>query len=1041
MNFSTDGAKRQRLLSSDSVTGIDRNSAMHRQIQERVGLNPAISAADTTTPVGLPPIYGGARSHSIPGITMNYRVPDPAGHPGPIYRPDPRPVKCDPSSSTGPGVSTVISTVSPQPPQSSVSVSSSSGVPAQDRKKQTQACGAQIHSLSVSAAQKKSKKRGPKRGYKEELMERMANIEALVRTGGDLAGNSPPPVAASQQQGFDTPHLHPGPNQNSNSAMDRMDVLVKEVSNRVAGGLNSTLVDPSAAMSSAFFGGPLPLSMNQSKSNPVQMNKANLLGGPDFDFDFGESLYSFQSIIGQSFLPSVNWDSSDSLSNFLDELTTPSLPSAIARPSPSGSDPVHSLLTSPKVNPNSMTVTGGSGLGVSTGVNSSSSSSSGGTPKSNTPSLSCAYVLTELDEHLVMLYFAFLSTKIFMFHEPAFFANLYPQNKHPSFLIYSICAMACLFSDHKGIAEFGTTRNCCADYASRAVKEMNHDVISDIDNDSIEAVQSLLLLAVIEYSFNQPVKAYRKMVTAIQMSIRLKLDQEDPNVAMNPLSIWPEKTQFYSPEKLMVRRKVWEFCMYFDTCIGLAGGLPLVIYEAAYMYLLSPPKCQEVEARLEAMDQSKLDAGEKAKLKKVKDLLAREKAKTDEGLRHFKHCLANPPTETVFEALNMHVKVRPQEIYDKYHLVMNQLSFILHRVIRLNYTVRTAGKPPSNAFFPGQSIHSNPGLSIVQSIIPPPQDAISIHDALIDFYSVLPPEYKPFLSLAQFYPIHPSNDHEDDHPVFAPEYDPTPIHTISIVTNFLSALVTLHLPRTDDTRPAFKIDSGLDGYKKVTSAQVVFLARKGMVFLVRGLLPRMTQGMVTFEQQQPPNPVNHDEVGRAGVSRSSEIPNNNDDEVRNASVSVHSLTENEDVEPTFATKVDQAVHSINVNGPEASVDELARRSRMPLASLVLEEPMGTTSQLKHDAEPLGVNISALCDPIVGFHLFTIAVSAIAVTLSGSQTGDISGVNREILTNLEKSIESVDFPVIDCITYIFPVCASFSERLKRILQVVKKRLRK
>ncbi|KAJ3229276.1 hypothetical protein HDU81_005510 [Chytriomyces hyalinus] len=1036
MNFSTDGTKRQRLLSSDSVTGIDRNSSMHRQIQERVVHNPAISAADTTTSVGLPPIYGGARSHSIPGITMNYRVPDLPGHPAPIYRPDPLFVKCDPTS-TGPGVSTAASTA-PQPlPQSSVSVSSSSGVPAQDRKKQTQACGAQIHS-SLSPAKKKSKKRGPKRGYKEELMERMATIEALVRTGGDLAGNSPPPVAANQQPGFETAHLHPGPNQHAGSAMDRMDVLVKEVSNRVAGGLDSTLVDPSASMSGAFFGGHLPLSMTESKSNPVHMNKANLLGGSDFEFDFGESLYSFQSIIGQSFLPSVNWDSSDSLSNFLDELTTPSIPSAIARPSPSGSDPVHSLLTSPKVNPSSMTSSGGSGLGVSNGVNSSSSSNSGGTPQSNTPSLSCGYVLTELDEHLVMLYFAFLSTKIFMFHEPAFFANLYPQNKHPSFLIYSICAMACLFSDHKGIAEFGTTRNCCADYASRAVKEMNHDVISAIDNDSIEAVQSLLLLAVIEYSFNQPVKAYRKMVTAIQMSIRLKLDQEDPNVAMNPLSIWPEKTQFYSSEKLMVRRKVWEFCMYFDTCIGLAGGLPLVIYEAAYMYLLSPPKCPEVEARLEAMDQSKLDLGEKAKLKKIKDLLAREKAKTDEGLKHFKHCLANPPTETVFDSLNMHVKVRPQEIYDKYHLIMNQLSFILHRVIRLNYTVRTAGKPLSNAFFPGQSIHSNPGLSIVQSIIPPPQDAVSIHDALIDFYSVLPPEYKPFLSLAQFYPIHPSNDQENAHPVFAPEYDPTPIHTISIVTNFLSALVTLHLPRTDDTRPAFKIDSGLDGYKKVTSAQVVFLARKGMVFLVRGLLPRMTQGMVTFEQ--PPNPGNHDEVGTGGVSRSSEIPIN-DDEMRNASASIHSLTENEDVEPTFATKVDQAVHSINVNGPEASVDELARRSRMPLASLVLEEPMGTTSQLKHDTEPLGVNISALCDPIVGFHLFTIAVSAIAVTLSGSQTGDISGVNREILANLEKSIESVDFPVIDCITYIFPVCASFSERLKRILQVVKKRLGK
>ncbi|KAI9352918.1 hypothetical protein BDR26DRAFT_850059 [Obelidium mucronatum] len=955
-----------------------------------------------------------------------------------------------------------------------------------DRKKQTKACDrCRIRKRKCDAAvpfcttcvrgeaephltctyTMQSKKRGPKRGYKDELLERMASIEAIINSnpngsGGIIGGSSSSSNATSFQNplmdSLDyVPMNFTNVSRRASSSstvsmlsdhqiLNPMELLVREATSRV-----SALANSSGTSDSLFS--------SQTASTPLPINNSGILGGiPDqqllqtdsnYDnglvFDFGESLYSFQSIIGQSFMPSMTLDTSDSLEKFLEDLQSPQLSTC-----------------------------------------------------------SDAYILTDLEDHLVRLFFSHLSMKIFAFHEPYFIANLYPTNQHPSHVIFAICAVTSLFSDHKDILEFGSTRAACAEYTSKCMKEIeSFEKISELDYDSLEVVQSLMLLALVEYGFNQPVKAYRKMVLAIQMAIRLKIDQEDPNVAMNPLSIWLDKTQVYSPDKLLVRRKLWEFCLYFDTCIGLAGGLPLVIYEAAYMYLLSPPSNLDAEARVDAVSSINMNSHERAKLKKLKHLLVKDRTKTEEGLKILSEIIMNPPKETVFATLNLPVKSRPAVQYDQYHVIMNQLSFILRRVIRVNYTVRTSlGAYPQGgggAWPKGKSNDTtlllNPGKPIVENLIPPPQDVIAIHDALIDFYNVLPVEYKPFHSFAQFFPILNSNPQKSSssnnntnnklvHPLFADKFDPTQIHVISILTNLFSAMVMLHLPRTDDTRAIFKLDSAVlvdtasaFGPKKICSAEVVLVARKSLVYLVQGILPQPASPPPEPPQQQIT--INGSNQGADNMysqsndlsaarnsgfhSFSQPIASGMDFEtLTEKSSSMQSLADHH-VEPTFATRADQNVFRVVGH---SEVELANRRSRMPLTALVLEdEQLGSPASFgdqggggggggagggvtstpetdghdgqKQDVAADGANISLFCDPVVGFNIFTVAVAGIAVCTGGSN----EEFNRGVLAVLKSSIETVDLTVMDCITYIWPVCGSFSDRLKRVLQLAKSKL--
>ncbi|KAJ3064366.1 hypothetical protein HDU98_012217 [Podochytrium sp. JEL0797] len=887
------------------------------------------------------------------------------------------------------------------------------GVGGKERKKQTLACdrcrmrkrkcdgarpccrncakggGEDADSACVYTVQ--TKKRGPKKGYKEELMDRMASIEAIVRQ--PVVGMSGYP--SLMDFGTDA-------KRSTVSVVDRMDFLAKEaVRVKTAEITNMQYSQQQHQQQQPMALAPLfmpervvpPLVHNSLSSNHsmsvLNGMDANGFHNPDLVFDFGESLFSFQSIIGQSFLPTsaTSWDAPDSLSRFLDELDSPFLASTPMNIPPRPDSVIFSSA------PHTSTF-----------------------PKTASPPTSSTYTLTNLENNLVHLFFSNLSLKIFLFHDAYFISDLRPTNKHPSHLIWAICAVTCLFSENAEIDAFGNTRTACADFSSRSVKEM--DALSEgseLGYDSLEVVQSLMLLALVEYGFNQPLRAYRKLVLAIQMCFRLRIDQEDPTIATNPLSIWLEQTTFYSPDALLARRKLWEFCVYFDTCVGMAGALPLVISETAYTYLLSMPAATNPEAAVDAAlaSGSGGTTREGEKLRKLKEVLVRDRTRTQDGWRVLVEFIRDPPMDTVYNALGLTIVARPEEMYGEYNLIVNQLSFLLRRVIRANYNVRTGGLGVDGVGGRSSSApHMNPGKRIVEGLLPPSNDVVTIHNAIIDFYNILPVSYQPFLSFAQFIDI--LGKRQTHQHALAEGFDPTQLHVINILTHLFSALVMLHLPRTDDTRAVFKLDSVVNGYNKVASAEVVLIARKAMVFFVKGFLPKAED-----EEDDP--------FMTASTTTATTTPGGIN--------SFHETTTDQNHQPTFASRVDQTVFSI-VGQSEAESAE--RRSRMPLSSLVLEYEPAVRTHLYDDSNKPGAGaacVAVFCDPIIGFNIFTVAVAALAVCHGDNN----ASFNREVLKRVEVTIEGVDLPVMDCITFIWPICASFSDRLKRILQVVKKKL--
>ncbi|KAJ3131662.1 hypothetical protein HK100_006129, partial [Physocladia obscura] len=915
-----------------------------------------------------------------------------------------------------------------------------------------------------------AKKRGPKPGFKE--YERLASMEQ--QTSNISANNG---IRAGSVEGCGSNFVHIGNSFGDNnitvngssgisrsiygngnalfsvssstplesslldSTAERMHLLVQEASklpmrNAIADVITSSIND-SLVGNTSIFG-----SVNNSDSplainDPQHFSISQPLAGDTLfntQFDFGESLFSFQSIIGQSFFPSTNWNSTDTLTNILDSITSPvvSVGSFGSKTAETHISPI---------------------LGSTTLTNNNSNTSA--TTSYNVTFNSTNYTLNILEQDLVKLFFSHISLKVYLFHEPYFLANLYPVNKHPSYLIFAICAVASLFSAHSDILAFGTTHNAAGEYTGKSMSCIDGmERISDLNSDCIEVIQSLMLLALVEYGFNQPEKAYRKMVQAIQMAIRLKIDIEDPNVAMNPLSVWVDKTIFYSPDKLLARRKLWEFCLYFDTCVGLVGGLPLVIHEAAYSYLLSPPNTQDAETQLNTAAKIKPERTEK--IQQIKAQLENEREKMEQGLQYFRNILENPPSATIFNEVGIPVKPRPLCIYDRYHVIMNQLCFILRRVIRMNYTVRTTKQNYNTTAITKLNSSYNPGLAIVQSLIPPPQDTVLIHDALIDFYHSLPPEYKPFKSFTQFYPVSKCNQEGDNsgsgsnsdfHPGFASDFDPTQIHVISIITNLICGVVMLHLPRTDNMRAAFKLDSigcgqgnSASSERKVASAEVLLIARKAMVFLVQGFLPADVADKDTpvFGDVSGSGDINAcvgvqfvaGNSDRSGI-RKSRIQDGRDDEV----------------DPTFATRADKTVHSFlgehdgsnnggGGGGESNSANSITAESLFD--SSELQQP--TWSRIRRQSisarqeHPLEANVGLFCDPVVGYNIFSVSVAGIAVASGGSN----EEFSSEALNAMERTIENVDLRVMDLITFVWPVCASLSERLKRVVEVASRK---
>ncbi|KAI9315035.1 fungal-specific transcription factor domain-containing protein, partial [Zopfochytrium polystomum] len=463
-----------------------------------------------------------------------------------------------------------------------------------------------------------AKKRGPKKGHRDQLLERMAVIESMMRSGA-ISG-------AAVQEAM---NAHRSATESSSSPPETLDH--GDRARRRSGLDESTLARMEALI--------------------------------------GRSLLSFQSTLDTTFYSILNPEASSQnpipaydFVPFL-EGDDPPLP-----PAPPNSHPHYSK------NPPTLDWMTKAAEAAST------------------PSAT----LSPLCLQLIYVYFAHVHTRWHpMFHEPLFFGDLQPVNKHPPFLIDAICGAGAMFSTHADLQQLQADHDISFAEAETLAQRLGlpssyrfpkHTVVARyfieeanrklvafaaprVDVDSLAVVQALLLIAKVQFGLGDGADSHRNITNAVRMAVRLKIDREYPNVALNPLSIWQSRKHEYTAGQLEARRRTWRFCIMMDTYAGTVSGLPLTIDELAYPYLLleTSPYTQEnnkaaaaaaaaataasaTQGSSSAIFGSKPDTEEEG----INPRIAREIV----GDRLWRSCVENPPPDSMFLASPPHRRER-----------------------------------------------------------------------------------------------------------------------------------------------------------------------------------------------------------------------------------------------------------------------------------------------------------------------------------------------------------------------------------------------
>ncbi|MCJ1283640.1 hypothetical protein MMC26_002971 [Xylographa opegraphella] len=131
-------------------------------------------------------------------------------------------------------------------------------------------------------------------------------------------------------------------------------------------------------------------------------------------------------------------------------------------------------------------------------------------------SLECSGVLIDA-------YFVRVHDKPFHILDEATVRELHRQNQVPNCLRLAICSLGVLFVNHGG--EYAAAVRLSEEYASHARKEM------DMDDASLEGLQTLLLLHRAFFAAGKGPKSYMLLATAVGMALALDLHREVPSKA------------------------------------------------------------------------------------------------------------------------------------------------------------------------------------------------------------------------------------------------------------------------------------------------------------------------------------------------------------------------------------------------------------------------------------------------------------------------------------------------------------------------------
>ncbi|KAJ3107067.1 hypothetical protein HDU97_005036 [Phlyctochytrium planicorne] len=659
-----------------------------------------------------------------------------------------------------------------------------------------------------------AKKRGPKKGYRDQLLERVASIEAFVKSGAFASD----PVADPSRMLMGLNRLTSS-NMNGSigpqpaSELERLARLEAMVSRQTDLNGRGQQLDRSRDLLPQPGAGIRTVGENPRVANPHSwLSNVNVQ----------ESLYSFQSIVDEDF--DMSW--LDSFSATVPNTHTHQDHSAHDNGGQSESE--HSVIAESFHSAESDVGSTTQVIALSAPTRSTALRYDAAVPARPLAPPTIHQEASQLDPfesrnptkfeiHLIDIFFALIHGDCnTMFDEAAFYANLFPVCKHPSFLIDAICCMALLFSTHPEIERLGGRDAACDGYLKRAWDRVRIILSARADMDSLEAVQAMLLLSAVDFGMCRPSKAHWTVNAAIRMAIRLKIDREDWNVSINPLSIWNSGKSNFTASQLEARRRTWEFCMIVDTCAGVVSGFPLSIEESLYPYIISGrrtirPTLQEDES-----------------------VVAARAA----GFERWRQCLANPPTETIFHGKEPHLPPPiATETNAEIRLAILQICFLLRRVIRLNYSFRQIPLPKPEEM--------DVGSNVVMGVLPRPDNSCELHDALVDWHAALPERMRVFDSLEDLVAKtdHPGGDGSPQpfDKGFKDAFEFSSPGIVMCSSLYLTALSILHLPRVDDPRPIFRAGGGEVGSRasalRLTRFDVVVLARRAQNHMLRGLMP------------------------------------------------------------------------------------------------------------------------------------------------------------------------------------------------------------
>ncbi|KAJ3056409.1 hypothetical protein HK097_007022 [Rhizophlyctis rosea] len=399
-----------------------------------------------------------------------------------------------------------------------------------------------------------------------------------------------------------------------------------------------------------------------------------------------------------------------------------------------------------------------------------------------------------------------------------------PANDTP--LTLAACATATPISAHPELlGKHGTREQAAHVYVLRA-----EEALLNRKSDSVETVLAMLMMAGMAYSLDQGWKAHKWIAEAHltcerhlynctnihQLTIRSLL--KDPKSAAH-------KPFEPSPEQREDRRMAWIASIIYATYCAMASGLPAGIEESDYVELLYEGRAWEdgfAQGRAPVEERNAKRVNAMKGLLPVRHSIFEDYCGAQHGYLEFASQTSGPDTRLL------------------------QICFLVRRVLRLiNRPCGVNNSRPGDAEDEGIMR----GTGAVLGVLGNAADERMIHDAVVEWHGSLSPDERVFESLGIFRDGQVLTTHETP-PRWV--HNPATVHNILL---FLYAICLLHMPREGTElgagmgvgasfrfgsnhysvlpTPQFRIDTTTAPPIRVPSSEILTLARRAMVYLLR----------------------------------------------------------------------------------------------------------------------------------------------------------------------------------------------------------------